>query len=107
MAYALCEKHGRGGAELVTADIRDVVKNSSSWHGYPKIIPVTFAYEEIEYAGYMIDSDEAQIISLGGRHESDEIYRFSSSEGMESAIGLFTAVCKNCLDEVMSLQKDK
>ena len=55
----------------------------------------------------MIDSDEAQIISLGGRHESDEIYRFSSPDGMESAIGLFTAVCKKCLDEVMSLQKDK
>ncbi|MEQ5840514.1 hypothetical protein N0A02_13875 [Paraburkholderia acidicola] len=107
MVYALCEKHGMGGAELVTAGAKDMIKNPSSWRGYPKIIPITFAYEEIEYAGYMIDSGETQIISLGGQYESDEIYRFSSPEGMESAIGLFTAVCKKCLDEVLSLQKDK
>lgn len=43
--------------------------------------------DEIEFPGYMLESEETKILALGGKHEGGGVYRFDDDESVESAIG--------------------
>jgi hypothetical protein len=66
--------------------------------------PTTLAFDDIEYRGYMLQTDIVRVIELGGIHEGGEIYRFTDEEAMETAIGMFTATCTHCLRDFIKPQ---
>ncbi|WP_175763111.1 hypothetical protein [Burkholderia ambifaria] len=99
--------NGYVGGELVTRAVSDLVKEDRSrWSNSRRIVPLTFLRDEIEYPGYMLESEETKVLALGGKYEGGNVYRFNDDESMEAAIGLLTATCVECLRELMAVQKE-
>lgn len=100
MAHAMCGRHGSQPAELVTSNVIDVIRAGVK-PGAGSVFPMTLVYEELEYPGYGTKKDRTVLKNMGGVWESVEICRFIDEAEMESAIGLFTAICAKCLAEVI------
>ncbi|WP_260432543.1 hypothetical protein [Burkholderia sp. Bp9140] len=83
----------------------DFVNNRGNWKGGRRVVPLTLVRDDIEYPGYMLESEEANVLELGGTREGGGVYRFDDDESMESAIGLLTATCADCLRELMAVQE--
>ncbi|WP_175916975.1 MULTISPECIES: hypothetical protein [unclassified Burkholderia] len=101
-----CLSHGPVGGELVTRTVSDLINDRSNWKSGRRIVPLLLVRHEIEYPGYMLESEEAKVRELGGTHEGGGVYRFNDDESMEAAIGLLTATCADCLRELMAVQKE-
>ena len=104
MPLVICPIHGRAGGELVSHQPDAIVSDRSGWSQASLAHPITLAFEDIEYPGYMLQADIAKVVQLGGIHEGNEIYRFTDEEAMETAIGMFTAACTYCLHELIKTQ---
>ena len=104
MPLVICPIHGRAGGELVSRQLDAIVSDRSWWSQASLAHPITLAFEDIEYPGYMLQADIAKVVQLGGIHEGNEIYRFTDEEAMETAIGMFTAACTYCLHELIKTQ---
>lgn len=104
MPLVICRIHGRAGGDLVSHALFDLVRDRSAWGRAPLVRPITLAFEDIEYPGYMLDDDIVEVVHLGGIHEGSETYRFTNEAAMESAIGMFTATCTPCLHELIASQ---
>jgi hypothetical protein len=104
MPLVICPIHGRAGGELVSHALDKIVSDRSSWPQKHLVHPITLAYEDIEYPGYMLQADIARVIQLGGMHEGGDTYRFTHEEGMETAIGMLTAACTRCVHELIEMQ---
>ncbi|MDG0027465.1 hypothetical protein [Trinickia sp. Y13] len=89
---------------MVSHALADLVNTRSAWSQESFVFPVTLTFEDIEYPGYMLQTDITRVVQLGGVHEGGEIYRFTDEEAMESAIGMFTAACTRCLHELIETQ---
>ncbi len=101
-----CRSHGYVGGELVTRAVSDLVRDRSRWSNSRRIVLLTLLRDEIEYPGYMLESEETKVLALGGKDEGGNVYRFNDDESMEAAIGLLTATCVECLRELMAVQKE-
>ncbi|WP_244097283.1 hypothetical protein [Burkholderia ambifaria] len=101
-----CPSHGYVGGELVTRAVSDLVRDRSRWSNSRRIVLLTLLRDEIEYPGYMLESEETKVLALGGKDEGGNVYRFNDDESMEAAIGLLTATCVECLRELMAVQKE-
>ncbi|WP_241244822.1 hypothetical protein [Burkholderia ambifaria] len=101
-----CPYHGYVGGELVTRAVSDLVRDRSRSSDSRRIVPLTLLRDEIEYPGYMLESEETKVRALGGKYEGGGVYRFNDDESMEAAIGLLTAMCVECLRESMAVQKE-
>ncbi|UEP48212.1 hypothetical protein LMA00_00105 [Burkholderia ambifaria] len=101
-----CPSHGYVGGELVTQAVSDLVGDRSRWSGSRRIVPLTLLRDEIEYPGYMLESEETKMLALGGKYAGGSFYRFNDDESMDAAIGLLTATCVECLRELMAVQKE-
>lgn len=107
MPLVICRIHGRAGGELVSRALFVLVKDRAALAHAPLVRPITLAFEDIEYPGYMLDDDIAEVVQLGGVLEGSETYRFTDEEAMESAIGMFTATCAFCLHELIASQFER
>lgn len=101
MPPVICPIHGRAGGELVSHELDTIVSDRSGWARASLALPITLAFEDIEYPGYMLQTDIPRVTRLGGIHEGGETYRFTDEEAMETAIGMFTAACSHCLHELI------
>ncbi|ACB62520.1 conserved hypothetical protein [Burkholderia ambifaria MC40-6] len=101
-----CRSYGYVGGELVTRAVSDLVRDRSRWSDSRRIVPLTLLRDEIEYPGYMLESEETKVLALGGKYKGGGVYRFNADESMEAAIGLLTATCVECLRELMAVQKE-
>ncbi|WP_116137802.1 hypothetical protein [Trinickia diaoshuihuensis] len=104
MPLVICRIHGRAGGELLSRTLFEFVKDRATWGNAPLVRPLTLAFEDIEFPGYMLDDDIVEVVQLGGVLEGSETYRFTDEEAMESAIGIFTATCYRCLRELIASQ---
>ncbi|KIP15840.1 hypothetical protein WJ78_24395 [Burkholderia ubonensis] len=104
MPLVNCSYHGIVGGELVTRAVADLVNDRGNWKGSRRVLPLTLVRDEIEFPGYMLESEEAKVLELGGTHEGGGVYRFDDDASMETAIGLLTATCADCLRELMAVQ---
>ncbi len=107
MPLVICRIHGRAGGDLVSRPLFELVKDRAAWGNSPLVRPITLAFEDIEYPGYMLDGDIVEVVHLGGVREGSETYRFTDEEAMESAIGMFTATCTRCLHELIASQSER
>ncbi|AOJ30037.1 hypothetical protein WJ16_00085 [Burkholderia metallica] len=82
--------HGCCGGELVTQAVRPLVNDRQNWRGDDGVVPLTLVRDEIEYPGFMLESERGNIVDLGGTYEDGDVYRFGDDESMEAAIGLLT-----------------
>lgn len=101
MPLVICPIHGRAGGDLVSHGLADLVNDRPAWSRETSVLPITLTFDEIEYPGYMLQTDIPRVVELGGVHEAGEIYRFTDEEAMEKAIGMFTAACTRCLHELI------
>ena len=106
MPLVNCSYHGHVGGELVTRAVSDLVNDRSNGRSGHRVVPSTLVRDEIEFPGYMLESEETKILELGGKHEGGGVYRFDDDESMESAIGLLTATCAECLRELIARQEE-
>ncbi|MBR8373624.1 hypothetical protein KDW97_31795 [Burkholderia cenocepacia] len=105
MPLVNCPYHGHVGGELVTRTVSDLVNERGNWKDGRRVVPVTLVRDEIEFPGYMLESDETKLLELGGTHAGGGVYRFDDDASMETAIGLLTATCVECLRELMAGQE--
>ncbi|MDR5642161.1 hypothetical protein ABEG10_00095 [Burkholderia cenocepacia] len=105
MPLVNCPYHGHVGGELVTRTVSDLVNDRGNWKDGRRVVPVTLVRDEIEFPGYMLESDETKLLELGGTHAGGGVYRFDDDASMETAIGLLTATCVECLRELMAGQE--
>lgn len=105
MPLVNCSYHGYTGGQLVTRAVLDLVNDRARWKGSDRVLPLILVRDDIEFPGFMLESDEVKILELGATPEGGGIYRFNDDESMESAIGLLTASCGGCLRELMELQE--
>ncbi|KVV37672.1 hypothetical protein WT27_17330 [Burkholderia territorii] len=103
MPLVHCSHHGYVGGERVTRAVRDLVNDRANWRDDHGVVPLTLVRDEIEYPGFMLESERGNIADLGGTYEDCDVYRFSDDESMESAIGLLTTTCSACLRELRAL----
>jgi hypothetical protein len=103
MPYAICQQHGAQAAELVTANVMEAI-HAKSANQTINIRPVTLVYEQIEYsAGFATDEDffsPAWMEAARTQKDGEDILEFDREDALENALGLFTAVCIQCLDAV-------
>jgi len=78
----------------VTRAVSDLVNDRSNGKSGHRVVPSTVR-DEIEFPGYMLESEDTKILELGGKHEGGGVYRFDDDESMESAIGLLTELVLN------------
>ncbi|UXU87853.1 hypothetical protein [Burkholderia sp. S-53] len=104
MPLVNCAYHGHVGGELVTRAVSDLVNDRGNWKRGCRVVPLTLVRDEIEFPGYMLESEETKLLELGGTREGGGVYRFDDDESMETAIGLLTATCVECLRELMAGQ---
>lgn len=104
MPLVNCSYHGHVGGELVTRAVSDLVNDRGNWKGGRRVVPLTLVRDELEFPGYMLESEETKLLELGGTREGGGVYRFDDDESMETAIGLLTATCVECLRELMAGQ---
>ncbi|MCA8042974.1 hypothetical protein [Burkholderia seminalis] len=104
MPLVNCSYHGHVGGELVTRAVSDLVNDRGNWKGGHRVVPLTLVRDELEFPGYMLESEETKLLELGGTREGGGVYRFDDDESMETAIGLLTATCVECLRELMAGQ---
>lgn len=104
MPLVNCTYHGCVGGELVTRAGSDLVNDRGNWKDSRRAVPLTLVRDGLEFPGYMLESEEAKVLELGGTHEGGGVYRFDDDASMESAIGLLTATCVDCLRELMAVQ---
>ncbi|KWI09992.1 hypothetical protein BGV51_27950 [Burkholderia ubonensis] len=106
MPLVNCSYHGHVGGELVTRAVSDLINDRSNWKCGQRVVPLMLVRDEIEFPGYMLESEETKVLALGGKHEGRGVYRFDDDESMESAIGLLTATCVDCLRELIAGQEE-
>lgn len=104
MPLVNCTYHGYVGGELVTRAVSDLVNDRCNWKDCRRVVPLTLVRDDIEFPGYMLESEEMKVLELGGTHEGEGVYRFDDDASMESAIGLLTATCVDCLRELVAVQ---
>ncbi|WP_232450922.1 hypothetical protein [Burkholderia ubonensis] len=90
----------------MTRAVSDLVNDRSNWKCGQRVVPLMLVRDEIEFPGYMLESEETKVLVLGGKHEASGVYRFDDDESMESAIGLLTATCVDCLRELIAGQEE-
>ncbi|MCA8109438.1 MULTISPECIES: hypothetical protein [Burkholderia] len=105
MPLVNCSYHGRVGGELVTRAVSELVNDRGNWKGGRGVVPLTLVRDEIEFPGYMLESEATKLLELGGTHAGGGVYRFDNDEPMETAIGWLTATCVECLRELMAGQE--
>ncbi|MGP8473951.1 hypothetical protein [Burkholderia sp. PR2] len=47
----------------------DLVNDRSNGKSGHRVVPSTLVRDEIEFPGYMLESEETKILALGGKHE--------------------------------------
>ncbi|MXN74315.1 hypothetical protein GR157_06125 [Burkholderia sp. 4701] len=104
MPLVNCTYHGWAGGELVTRAVSDLVNDRGNWKDSRRAVPLTLVRDGIEFPGYMLEGEEAKVLELGGTHEGGGVYRFDDDASMESAIGLLTTTCVDCLREMIAVQ---
>ena len=90
----------------MTRAVSELVSDRGNWKGSRRVVPLTLVRDEIEFPGYMLESEEAKLLELGGTHAGGRVYRFDDDESMETAIGLLTATCVECLRELRAGQEE-
>ncbi|WP_230943740.1 hypothetical protein [Burkholderia anthina] len=105
MPLVNCSYHGRVGGELVTRAVSELVNDRGNWKGGRGVVPLTLVRDEIEFPGYMLESEATKLLESGGMHAGGGVYRFDDDEPMETAIGWLTATCVECLRELMAGQE--
>ena len=90
----------------MTRAVSDLVNDRSHGRSGHRVEPSTLVRDETESPGYMLESEETKILELGGKHEGACVYWFDDDESMESAIGLLTATCAECLRELVARQEE-
>ncbi|RQZ66531.1 hypothetical protein [Burkholderia sp. Bp9004] len=91
----------------MTRAVSDLVNDRSNGQSGHRVVPLTLARDEVEFPGYMLESEETKILELRGKYEGGGVYRFDDDESMESAIGLLTAPCAECLRELIARQEER
>jgi hypothetical protein len=99
MAYAICREHGAQPAELATENVMKIIREKSVTAA-TNIYPVTLTYEKLEYSGFATGEDLRNFELIGATHQQADIWEFPSEEAMENALGLFSAVCMQCLSSL-------
>lgn len=107
MPLVHCSYHGCCGGELVTRAVLRLVNDRQNWRDDDGVVPLTLVRDEIEYPGFMLESERGNIANLGGTYEEGDVYRFSDDESMEAAIGLLTTTCSACLREFRALSETR
>jgi len=100
MGYVICEKHGAGGTSSVSNRVWNIVRGSSAGNAMD-IRLVKLFHGEFESLEFVTDEDIADLHQIGGVWNGSELCEFPEEEEAECALGLLTAICPRCLEEIL------